>query len=57
MLRPLMRKISLQEISAFASSFKFNVPANLIPPPEFATLPKVGLFTGGYEMFRDFAMV
>ena len=57
MLRPLLRRASISDISKFSDFFHHHSLGSMLPPPEFATIPKVGLFTGSYELFREFAIV
>ena len=57
MMRAVTRSFSSETFSRAVAMFKYSAQDIIIPPPEFASMPKVGLFTGGYELFHDFAIV
>ena len=57
MLRSLARRYSIADLSKLGDFYQFQNLGSMLPPPEYANLPKIGLWTGGYEMFRDFAIV
>lgn len=57
MMRALTRSISSDYFSNTLALFKYSAQDIIMSPPEYAKLPKVGLFNGGYEVFHDFAIV
>lgn len=57
MMRAATRSFSSDYISRATAMFKYSAQEVIIPPPQFPTMPKVGLFTGGYELYHDFAIV
>jgi hypothetical protein len=57
MLRSAFRPFSSDFFSKASSIFRYSTESIPMPLPEYATMPKVGLFNGGYEVFHDFAIV
>lgn len=57
MMRAVTRSISTDYFSNTLALFKYSAQDIILPPPEFAKMPKIGLFNGGYELFHDFAIV
>jgi hypothetical protein len=57
MIRSASRCFSSDFYSTATAMFKYSAYGTPMPPVEYASMPKIGLFTGGYEMFHDFIIV
>ena len=57
MMRSLARRYSIGDFNKLNDFYQFHTLGSMLPPIEFSQLPKIGLLTGNYEIFRDFAIV